>query len=374
MKKANSKAAEAVLEDLEVREVSVVDRPANQRRFLIVKSEDGLAVTMEDMSMKESSTSDMREVNASLLDVLDIGVSDQDPGDAGDVDAPDEEITVTKKQIVLQACASALERLTCVANELKQAESTEPVSDSCRDNLSGVLKALAGECNSLPELSNEVALSTCAESMRGFISVVEKVKELDDQVDEIPKEITDEISNVTKSLVALTEVSKEESVEDQMVDAEEVVEKEEYQVQDTEKEVPQVETEDPTIVIKAGAKISATRLSKLRDAFKALSEILSEVDSSASEKGDSVKKEEPAAKAIDFDTLLAPVKESLAGITETIEKLATRLDQSIEEVAKRVTDLEGVTPAASEEDAIVEVEKKQGGLFSGVLGPIVKGR
>ena len=44
-------AAEAKLTDLDVREVSVVDRPANKRRFLIVKRDEGLAVIRTEETM-----------------------------------------------------------------------------------------------------------------------------------------------------------------------------------------------------------------------------------------------------------------------------------------------------------------------------------
>ena len=54
-KKAKNSAAEARLEDLEVREVSVVDRPANKRKFLIVKRDDtgNLEVTLEEEKMAD---------------------------------------------------------------------------------------------------------------------------------------------------------------------------------------------------------------------------------------------------------------------------------------------------------------------------------
>lgn len=49
---ANKKQeAEATLEDLDVREVSVVDRPANRRRFLIVKRDDGSTDIVEENEM-----------------------------------------------------------------------------------------------------------------------------------------------------------------------------------------------------------------------------------------------------------------------------------------------------------------------------------
>jgi len=105
--------------DIVVEEVSLVDRAANQRRFLIVKRSLPMSSTQE--------TNDQANVNEHAVD--DQGNPDSSPGDA------------PTQTGVIDAAVEALERLTDVVEELR--DSSSPTLESRLQEVTAELRAIA---------------------------------------------------------------------------------------------------------------------------------------------------------------------------------------------------------------------------------------
>lgn len=128
LEKGNPDEAEFRLRDILVEEVSIVDRAANRRRFLVVKQQGG--------NMADIKKTDDQAVDAEAP------ASSESPTDAVTMAAMPSAV----KEGVLRILTEVLERLVSVSNQVKDAEETSASSDNPLD------PTLAGEIKNISEL------------------------------------------------------------------------------------------------------------------------------------------------------------------------------------------------------------------------------
>ena len=371
-----NKKPQARLEDLEVREVSLVDRPANQRAFLIVKRRDDMPRRAIPASEAEPVTVDKNIPQAqaqpaegdevSFFDILGIGeLPEADPqqaaADGGDTD-PAEEPTdpgaqadpappagtepVTKAPQVLEQATDLLQRLTAEVNVLKgEAE----IGDDHRAQLEALardLAALAGVELGEVAKGDDSPLRVATGAMERMISLIATLQGAGEA--EVPAEVPGELAEVAKAIGGLAAPDQAEpEPEPQAAEPEPLFEVFKAAGADGQ-------GDDPMLVIKAGAKMKKARLSQFEAALKALNGILAELKgipkADAEGKAQKVTKADHSAMLATITTLLDGIKTSIAARLEGIEK-------SIGGVAERVTRIENTRPAGNGEADPVPVKK-----------------
>lgn len=205
------------LEDLSVYEVSVVDRPANQRPFLLVKAED--VITDEDGNL------------------------------------------VTRKAAPVE--------------EVDREEETEQVSTDVDERLQKFRNRVE-EVNKAFELSLGEKLYDFADSVFKARGLIEKMVEAFMLAD-LGAEKSD--PNFVKSLISQIEASRSslDEVASYLSNTEKAEGEEEVKEETSDLDFSDLVSELETSVHKAGAKISASRLNRLRAIQAELSTLLAEV-------------------------------------------------------------------------------------------------
>jgi len=331
MSNIENKQETTELTDLEVREVSLVDNPANQRKFLVIKRDDS-----GDETMPESKTTDV--VDTLIEDVEKVNKKDPETKKVTEPQDPEKVLTV------------GIEKLMAFVADIRDREElSEPVVKA--------IDAITSSISELPLVEKAVEpdenkLDQAVATLDTLVKLGEHVKGLEDK-STIPAEL------VTKLETISFEVPKEE-VQEQLC----------FEVYKSIKQ-----EDDPTIIMKVGSKMKKTRLSLLRSATKVLMELLKELDpefqvDGAHHKGKGkVKKEQPDEGnkeiIVEEDVKKELMEEITQAVTEQIskafeeklgeefdkkldEKLTELMTSKLEEVNKRVEELEKVSKAYEE--------------------------
>jgi hypothetical protein len=395
-----SKKPEAELEDLDVREVSVVDRPAIQRRFLIVKSdnptEETMGTTRKALPAEEARELQRKQEAAAgqpptesddFLDLLGIA---EVPAPDQDKPAEQEEIQKMQSGEALRMATAALQSIMSVVETAKKA-GDKPLDEK----QAAAIKQAVGQIDVLAskiaggtkqegeeedekdeegkakqegkgededkEEAEKSALAKLTTGLERMMAMVSRLKEM--QADEdVPEKEGKELKAISGMLGSLLAKKEEPEKEDDPEDKKEPEDKKkaadpaaplfDWQVFKTAGE----DTADPEIVIvdKAGAKMKRTRLSEFKKAVNTLSSILKELEGSV-EKNDT-RGHDPQ-------------------LIEAIGKLQIGFDQfkkdmqgSVDDLGKRVQKMETVRPTGNDGDPPKPVEKGDDDKFwAGIL-------
>jgi chromosome segregation ATPase len=397
--------AEAALEDLEVKEVSVVDRPAIGRRFLVVKNADGdVELINEEEAMSRGmipagaaedfghvkDTDDSEEGLADLFSVLFTEDDDSEPAGV-------ESITKTAKADALKATSDAMGALTNVVASLKQADASGDLTEDQTKALGDVAKALAAAADKMGSKSDDedktsqqqeeqaksaaAALQKASDALQQLVQLVNRIKGLDDGIDKIDDEIVGSVRTIGKTLGSLAGAKEPEDKAKDEEDKKDDDKKaappfggapggggqggdDEEEDEDKNKGPQQKRFEvfkgdvdangDRSIVFKIGRSMRKTRLSKLRAAVKTLVALMEELDP---------KKD----KATKVD--LSPVTSQLTALTEAV----TKANETVKAIDSRVATIEQedtTVPAGRGEQQTEQIEKKDDakkGLWDNLL-------
>lgn len=289
-----------------------------------------------------------------------------DDAGADDDGAPTEPVTKIAAQ---KLTSDALARLMEAVNAISKADAIEAVHAT---ELRDIAKALDSEAvagNVTPEDARKVT----TDALSKLMTTTNLVKALDDEIDALPAAITQSLGEIAASLngAAATTVKADDDAPT-----------------NPEPEQPNLivyksarEDGDLDLVIKRGAKMKTTRLSKLKEANAMLTKLIDELDSEAASDGGkkSTKKSEgdgAAAPTVDTAAIVAEVtsavKKTIAGAVTTINDSLNTLKGEIDAVTKRVDDVDGVVPDGNADDGDADVKpvdkSDQPASFSNILG------
>lgn len=398
MAKRQSKKPTHALEELEVREVSLVDRPANQRKFLIVKREDGgdlsIAITEAEEMAKRSAVaaSEARPATVieiesvdkldplGLLDVLDDEDTDgetpedetPDTGAGGDDDpAPDESedgVEAITKATTLKVTSEALTQLMGVVNAINK--NGGAVSEEHAMALQSIAKTLAPDLSATTPASEDARAET-TDALTRLMSAVTLIKALDDEIETLPGAVTTQLEGIASTLNGVAAAQSNDTAD--------TADEERPQLTVFKTELPDG---DLDLIIKRGAKMQNTRLSTLRRAVEMLGKLVKELEGDGKA---ATKKSEDAT--IDTAALVsqvtASVDASIAKVVKEVSGAMNTLREEIAAVSKRVDDVDGSTPDGNadgddEEETSGEsdgapVKKSQGTSWENILGTTTNG-
>lgn len=329
----SAKKAKARLEDLDVREVSVVDKPANKKRFLIVKNQDGkeiVLLTEADEMARTAIAADSKQLHglvsidkddSSLL--LDLLGADEEP----------EEKPVEKQE---GKVAEWIADFSAAAIAL-------------RDGASDAIKKF-----------NEAAASVLA------FCGIEKSIDLD---------VKDALEATKKALASLMCLSTELGEEPLTVEKAQTVKDDLMSVAKQEQEAQQEppaeepkqeglqlfvekgEGDDCEVIIKAGAKMKKTRLSALKAAVETLQSLLAELEGQAKEK---------TTKSEDDDQVLKAISTLGETFGAKLNEMKTVFDGELAKVSKRIDDIDTAPAGNAEAEEQTEVKKSKN-IWDGMI-------
>jgi len=355
--------AEARLEELDVREVSVVDRPANRRKWLIVKRNG----KVETMSSNTIGLADLMSLNS-----------------AGS------EVEKSLQAEVLKATTSILEQLSKLASASKEM--------TTKDAPSEVLQELLQIAESVDALSEELAKVASAEesgesneqapasdtekgtlgsavvkATEMMMQLVNKVKELSADADKIPAPVLQSMKKIA-ALIRKAVGSAEQDQADQAQQEAAPAQQEAAPAQadsspeSSEKKkskwyVEGESSDDPLIVMELlDGTTKKARLSDLETSAANLMAIIEKVKASQKSGGS------PAPGAEDIAKALEPQFKSIQDRNSSLTK---DLQAKIEALQKNVDSLMGANPGGSGDeeppatsDQCQPVEKR---LWSGLF-------
>lgn len=371
------KQTPAELENLDVREVSVVDRPANRRRFLIVKREGGLAVeeTMPNQTQVQKD-------ETGLLEVLGLGDETTDAGSAGQTaDAStgveDEEIVLVEKGTKATAAAAnkLIARFTKLANALKKAcekgDETPATVASEMKSLVKMCRGIAGKLGSAKtakagaakQVKASDAAKVVAECLKQLMDLSTKLKAAGDA------DVTPEAMGVMEAVCeALDALMSEEAAPPASGPPAAQSDKGKGKGGETDGE-PAAKAEEPLevykrqtpegveVVLKVGAKMKKMRLNQFEKALETLNSLLKELKGEAAQPA-------PAAKV-----------DPAATVTKAVEDLGAKVEQmlaaKLEPLAKRIEAVENASPGgngdAEPHETVEPVSKRGANIWGGVF-------
>lgn len=359
--------AEAELEDLDVREVSVVDKPANQRRFLVIKSEEtgGVTVTLEANAMPEnqnqvaSQDTEAQSLDAmGLMDFLGLTVTknEEPPQTEPPVDAPKLEEGQSLQGQVHALTKGLLQRLTKAAGDLK--EDQEPSPEAVQE-LAQIAKGLDFFAGQIPHEEGEVEIVQddleggpkvlTHKALDHVMKATNAAKQIAQDAEHIPAEIPARLQAARILLEKAVGVEVSEEPEAQEAPALEGVEIFKAHGQDA--------SDDPELILKVGAKMKKTRLSAFKKAIDLLSSILAELDGA-----EKVDESEKVTKAEDQD-LTGKLEKGFSllegRLSSQIAEALKPLTGQIDAVQKRVDDMASANPGGRGDTGPEEVHKQE---------------
>lgn len=389
------------LEELDVREVSLVDRPANQKPFLIVKCEGvpnelteaeamakraavaaseakptGVVIEIEGIEKLDPLAELVDDEEEPTPDPVSKDEVEDDPeveieDDDSETEGEDDEPQPVTKESAVKLTSESLTRLMDVVNAISKADALE---DSHASELRDIAKALSPEA-SAAEVAKEEARKVTTNALAELMNTVSLVKSLDDSIDELPDTVTKKIDEIAASLIGVADVA---------------IAKEE--VTNPDQEEPQIvvyksgrDDGDLDLVIKRGAKMKTTRLSKLKEAHAMLTKLIEELEGekAASDGGGKKKKttksdetptETEETEGVDVESIVAKVTDGVKSmLVDSIKKVNETLNGlkgEIDAVTKRVDDVDGTVPDgnADDEEEPEETKKADEGSFNNILG------
>ena len=373
------KGAQAELTNLEVREVSLVDRPANKRKFLIVKRDEqgNPALTVEDQDMQNTAN----EGNATFIDILGMGDSAGQTQDTPQdntsevevVDLPDDQPAGHQLPIA-KAVTEALQQLTGLANTGKINKSYNEQETAEISKVADALVQLAdkmGASVDAPELeAGGDVVTSVIKATEQLVKVANDVKKLGDT--DVPTSVADSLKSASLMLAkSIGSTTQEEDQEQPEQPGEEPIIKAYIDPSDS--------SEDPMIVIeevtKAGAKMKKVRLNQFDKAVQILQSLLSELKGEET-KGMGGKGKKKVNKSED-DTDLSTLREDLnkalqkgfakleERVDEKLDGLKSDLNGQVESVSKRLDGVINAAPAgnADDEDTSEEINKNSDNMW-----------
>jgi len=401
--------AEARLEDLDVREVSVVDRPANKRKFLIVKSVDGLEVIRMEEGMPRNAIPANRaeemgfvpvpvqdepapvakeeDTDDSLLDLFGFG-DDLDPENPDVVDDGDDDgevVIVTKgvKAMALKETNAALQNMMKVTNTLRGlAEKSGEVSKEVAAQFGQISEAITATLAKMGEKGGDgddkdaahkaadaaAVFAACKATVERLMACVNKIKALDDNAEEIPADVKADLAKIAKALGIMAQKfggagDTQDDKGDDQADKGKAQKREGLEIFLKHGS----DGDDPEVILKAGAKMRRARLSKLKAAIKALNEVLIELDPSEKLDDDDGKDDKKGKKKPAKKSEGPSLGEKLVGAITTLTEKVDGLGTQVQDITKRVGEMEDTRPAgATNDDPPAEVQKKQS-MWSGII-------
>jgi cation transport regulator ChaB len=400
-KKKVPPGAEARLDDLDVREVSVVDRPANKKRFLIVKRRDGnLAVLEEKMPRQAIARTDAERYGLERIEEEEVVVKDEDQDDdAGsfldildlvDVDVdeeeeaePDEEEEEPELEVVEKTKAGAaaakvkawLGQLSAIVSQLKKLAGKD-LPGPVKSRIASIAKAItafvgAGEGgddkddDKAEKASADTALRAASGALQKLMSAAAKLKAAD-KASDVPSGVVKQLSAVAALLAKAGaggggKDDKEDDKDEPAADDKDKKTKKRLEVYVSKGDG------EMEIIFKAGRKMKKARLNQFRKAVETLKGLLDELEGAD---GD----DKATKKSVE-----AAVTKALEGFSaklgKAMDKLTETLDGKISDVNKRVDDLDNTRPAGEgDEDTDdakteqqTEINKSKKGMWSNLL-------
>lgn len=376
-RKQRSKKPTHRLEDLDVREVSLVDRPANQQKFLVVKRDDqtgdlSIALTEAEEMAKRSAVAASEATPATVIEIegidkldplgiLDVAdddqpepdpVDDDDTGDEeevddagddeGDGESDDEgEVEAVTKAAALRVANESLTGLMAVVNAISKTEGG--LSEEQATKLQDIAKALAPTAKAA-EVGNLRGDLTGALSR--LMSLVNVVKALDDNVKELPSAVSEgmnEVAATLKGAASPAEEQEQETDQGQGVAEQLVVYK------------SALPDGDLDLILKRGAKMKTARLSTLRRAVSMLSDLIKELEGgndpskTKTKKNDEGGQQQPTAESIAAQ-VTASVNASIAKVVKEVNGALETIKGEVAAINKRVDDVEGTVPDGNADD------------------------
>jgi len=338
---SRKKSPDAELQELEVREVSLVDRPANLSPWLIVKraTEEGGQYILEEDTMGKKLAD---EITAALLvdgiEVIDLLANDGDQPPASVVEKVD-------KAEAMKRLEAVVGKLMPIANTVKGAGSLNAETAEALKAIAKELASLAGAIAGKEQQDEQAEKAAPGEQVSGALArLMKAVNTLKGAGDEVPGDLPKELKAIAAMLMAAAAQQADEGEGDKEA------RKEEGRPTSTTLHVFQIgKGEDPEFitvrapkdldagevleqVAKAGAKIKRARLSKLMEAWKILGAILKEVGALEDKKDDKVTKaiklelvHVPPPTPVpqpEFTTLIDSVKDVVAKVDGVVERVS----------------------------------------------------
>jgi hypothetical protein len=340
-RKAGKNPEATNVEDLDVREVSVVDKPAIKRTFLIVKSEDGLEVIRqeEDQQMASKASTAENLDSGGILNLLDLE----------EAEGATEGTEISK----------TIDQLMVMAESLK-AEDGESISDDSCQQIIRLAEGITGKPVDKAEtakLTPQDAEARVTKAVGQLMIVAKKLEDADSNDGLL------ELGNICSEIAPLEKSDEVTTTQDQPL-----------------KIFVASGGDDPEIIIqKAGAKMKRSRLSMLEKAVNALVSILNEIKGDQSNKDGKTQKSdeenqdmstkddkdtkttddpkpeekiEPTVKddsdtASGLEKFMEATTKALADVTQGLKDLGEKFSKAGEVVAdlsKKVDDMEGTIP------------------------------
>jgi len=398
MAKPDKKTEVTDLEDLQVKEVSIVDHPANLRTFLIVKrATEDLTMAREafaagddtgDHEVEEQdeetedvikdaaeATAEAAEEDADAIDLLELTEDEEDdeeedeeeeePDPEGEIQEILKAVTVAQAFKPLNAALGQLMKATNEVKKLGKKALTKEVTSKLRVVMLA-LNMISGKGKVKTEKAEGGAIAVATASLQKLMTLVNTLKGMK-QTDAFPGKLASEAKAIAGSISGMLATSPTAASKKK---------------QKAEAQVSKAEGTDdnPIVIIKAGSKMKKTRLAKLREAVTLLSSILKELegdkmtkkedeaakteDAKEEKKADKVEKAEDEAKTeAKPDTSAEAIKEGFAKLGEAINGLGDKL----EDITKRVGDLEGTAPEGNAEPDPPEEVKKAKNIWDNVI-------
>lgn len=411
--KAGKKNPDAELEDLDVREVSIVDRPAIKRKFLIVKRQGGDlgVIRLEDQEMPEAKQVEDQELEIEEIDMEDVIKEDEEEGsildmldveedvvaeDAvkADEDSSDEAEIVEKavKADAVKRATALTAKLMSLVNKLKgmsKKEEAGKLPTSVTNEIRSIVQALTAMVASLTkgepskpakkeedtEVTNRQdpkvvagAIKIATAALERMMSAVNRLKELDDDVTKIPSAIINELRGIATELNRI--------VTRYGYPAKAKAKKTEEGQEETLKAfISDDGTGDPEIILvsKAGAKMKHSRLSAFEKAVNTLMTLLNEIKGeNKKDKKETKKSDEEDPDMSDKDkghegdkATASTTKDWMEGITKQIGELATKFEElskgltgQVEALSKKVEEAETIPAGEGDGDPAPTETKK----------------
>lgn len=321
------------------------------------------------------------EDEGSFLDILGIGdqpdeggaADDQGGDDGGEGGGDPEPVQKAKAKDALGKLTPILQKLTGAVTKAKDL-GDKPLTPEIAKAIGEVveaLKAFGGKADDADggdddaDKKEKADAGALAAAVSKLTAIVDAVKKAGDG--EAPKDLATKLAGIAKGLEGF--LGKQKAPEDKKKDADADKKDADKKGKDakgkTEKALElfkaagSADDDDPEVIIKAGAKMKRSRLSKLKKAVETLAELISELEGEASGG------KEKATKAVD----LTPVMDRIDEFASAVKSRFEALEEKTDTVNKRVENIENTRPAGNGEADPDPVQKSDGedNFWAGVL-------
>ena len=353
-----------------VTEVSVVDHPANKRPFLIVKRDDqgNIETSVEKQDMQTENTSvDFFDIlgipkadNVAPVATESAGTTEQGQEVLADtpevINLPSEgsdgiNLETPTQEVVEKSVVTALQTLTEVVNKgrVNSKFSDQEIQQIKKVSLDLIVVADQMGASVEPAVKIEKAVDPVA-------SVTRATEQLVKASNDIKAQKGSPFCSTTADSVKSVAILLQKSVT--------------TEEQEAVKEVPQIQvfkasssddSDNPEIIIKAGAKMKKVRLNQFEKAVRTLQSLLKEL------RGDAINKNDDITPGVSKADIEAGLQKGF-GLLETmmVEKMEAMvkantdtLTGKIEQVEKRFTDINNASPTGNADSDVDAIKKNE---------------